>query len=822
MPEINNNDNNVLGNNVEPISTAIDNITSIRARHLPLIQAKETMLVNLKKAINAFAEWQEDVKRNQLNSELKNQMQQVPELGEIANYNIEKLTENLHHYQEQIAILRKRFERKNIQISLVGKARHGKSCILQAVTGLTDDTIPTSSETDCTGAISIIYNWDKLDKFEMDVDYYTPKEFVEAVNKKLTSFFNEGHPYTIHTLEQIASLPQSAFDSSVPEQEGFYNDYVSRFHQYESCFRPDAIRHFDSTENVVEYVAKYKIFTNENDIPDDYRKKGYRVEKREQIVEGETIIDYKVHFANFVTIKKAVMSTCYPNIDTKKIVAVDTIGLGNALTSETDRNNMFKVLREDTDMAIFTYKIIPGSESELPEFITTSLDDIFGELSGMFPESWITCLLNEYGSGAPVFRGHPVDYASYKNVVNQIYRKVASTGFGKDIQDKKLLTICKTINALDKDKVNTYFILPALQQITQKLPEIDSAMTNDANETGKTLGNEVHLLYEKLAAIKSKVAELNPQRRIRFKNNFTNLQLRDQLERLRDKLRSERDKGNPTISNDLKIQLEKLEKSIPTTQQMESTLSGIGVFAPQVGVANIILNVYAKILKDMKAVSSKSISTIQLDVQNKVARILFEYGLWNRLNLVNVEKDAQPIERLKAFSEQKLMTYPNLQQAIQSILDFKMNIEGLLYSSCILQCEVLKEFPTVDPQMSRSEVCSEINKFLRTRVPAIKNELEFDFGIRRNVLGTQKTNLSLKMPNLLVWCVVDTFYQELASEECFNELESFYMEYQDTIWEDQAQAQSGMADMVTKYMKILQGISGYDSCEKFKIILNDI
>ena len=252
---------------------------------------------------------------------------------------------------------------------------------------------------------------------------------------------------------------------------------------------------------------------------------------------------------------------------------------------------------------------------------------------------------------------------------------------------------------------------------------------------------------------------------------------------------------------------------------MEATLSGIGIFAPQVGVANIVLNVYAKILKDMKAVSSKSISAIQLDVQNQVASILFEYGLWNRLSLVNVEDNVTPIERLKAFSEQKLNRYPNLQQAIGSIFDFKMNIEGLLYSACILQCEALKDFPVVDPRMSRSEVIAATNEFLKVKVPAIRKELEYDFGIRKDVLGPKKTNLSLKMPNLLVWCLVDTFYQELASEECFNELESFYMEYQDTIWADQAKTQTGIADVVTKYMQTLQSINSFDSCESFKLII---
>ena len=820
MPEINDTNSNAPAGSERPISAAIERITSLRALHLPLVREKELMANELSEAIEAFEKWQADVKMKQKDPALCNLMQQVAELNDIAEYDISPLKVKLHCYQAQIEQLRKRFERKNVQISLVGKARHGKSCILQAITGLNDDTIPTSSETDCTGAISIIYNWDKTNEFEMELDYYTPSEFVAAINAKLECFFGENTPYKVSSLEQIPTIPQSIFDFTVAEQEGFYNDYISRYYQYVDCFGPAAVRHFTSAGRVVEYVAKYKIFGSESEIPDSYRQKGYRIERREQRATGESgasnvIVDYKVYFANFVAIKKAVMSTCFPNADTAKIVAVDTIGLGNALTSATDKENMFKVLREDTDIAIFTYKIIPGSESELPAFITDSLDEIFGRLSGMFPELWVTCLLNEYGNNAPQFIGRPVEFASYKNVVGHIRSKVASTGFGK--ASKKLLTVCKTINALNQEEVNSQFLLPVLQQITGQLPDIDAALANGVNETGKDLSDEIHSLCQKLSAIKTKVAELNPQRRIQFKNNFTNLQLRDQLEYLRDSLRAQREKGNPTISNDLKQQLDCIEKSIPSAEQMQATLSGMGVFAPQVGVANIILNVYARILKDMKAVSSKSISTIQRDVQNKVANVLFEYGLWNKLNLADVSEDAQPIDRLKAFTEQKLSLYPNLQQAIQSVLDFKMNIEGLLYSACILQCEALKDYPAVDPHMSKTEVVSVTNQFLQTKVPAIRKELELDFGIKKDVLGTKKTNLSLKMPNLLVWCMVDTFYQELASEECFNELESFYMEYQDTFWADQAKTQTGMADVVAKYMQNLQGIARFDEEGKFKL-----
>ena len=58
--------------------------------------------------------------------------------------------------------------------------RKGKSKFLQSVSNLGDDVIPTSSSTDCTGAISIIENYDG--PFQMEVEYYTIGEFLDSVS----------------------------------------------------------------------------------------------------------------------------------------------------------------------------------------------------------------------------------------------------------------------------------------------------------------------------------------------------------------------------------------------------------------------------------------------------------------------------------------------------------------------------------------------------------------------------------------------------------------------------------------------------------------
>jgi predicted GTPase len=63
----------------------------------------------------------------------------------------ERLRAVLHRIQ-------KRFSRDRIQIGVLGRARQGKSTLLQKLTGLDDTVIPSGNVDHCTGARSVIVN----------------------------------------------------------------------------------------------------------------------------------------------------------------------------------------------------------------------------------------------------------------------------------------------------------------------------------------------------------------------------------------------------------------------------------------------------------------------------------------------------------------------------------------------------------------------------------------------------------------------------------------------------------------------------------------
>lgn len=89
-------------------------------------------------------------------------------------------------------LLESRFSRKTLNIGVVGRARQGKSTLLQRITGLTDGEIPTGSEGHCTGASSVIENHEDADA-HADVKFYTETLFLENVIRPFVEQLKPGY-----------------------------------------------------------------------------------------------------------------------------------------------------------------------------------------------------------------------------------------------------------------------------------------------------------------------------------------------------------------------------------------------------------------------------------------------------------------------------------------------------------------------------------------------------------------------------------------------------------------------------------------------------
>ena len=79
-----------------------------------------------------------------------------------------------------LAQLERRFSRPTLNIGIVGNAGQGKSTLLQQLTGLSDDEIPTGAKGDCTGAAAIIENT-KVPEVYADIEFYSEAEFLSHI-----------------------------------------------------------------------------------------------------------------------------------------------------------------------------------------------------------------------------------------------------------------------------------------------------------------------------------------------------------------------------------------------------------------------------------------------------------------------------------------------------------------------------------------------------------------------------------------------------------------------------------------------------------------
>lgn len=134
---------------------------------------------------------------------------------ESVSSEISNLRTRIDEANQRFKLLAARFGRATLNIGVVGRARQGKSTLLQRITGLTDGEIPTGSEGHCTGAASVIENHPIADT-HADVKFYTEALFLENVIRPFVEQLRPGYDSLGAppvSLEEFASF-------KIPEDRG--------------------------------------------------------------------------------------------------------------------------------------------------------------------------------------------------------------------------------------------------------------------------------------------------------------------------------------------------------------------------------------------------------------------------------------------------------------------------------------------------------------------------------------------------------------------------------------------------------------------------
>lgn len=559
---------------------------------------------------------------------------------------------------DELESLKNRFSRKALRIAFIGRERQGKSTFLKTITGLTDKVIPAYSGNSCTGAVSVIHNIQG--SLEVVVDYYTIEEFLSIVREKLSRFF-PNKDFALRRLADIKELslpdyPDKKSDISLMSEYNKFKDaYIKHYDEYSSLIGTGKNSYYNEDE-IALHVAQYEEFpkSKENSV---------------RVVKDDGEVVYRVNYYKYVAVKGVDIYTPFKVAETQMLELVDTIGIGGSADSFLVEEEMYRVLREDCDAAIDLFR--PDKTANLPKEQTDLLDNIWEKLSERDPSKWIVYVINKATAG--VFKNE----ASVKELM-PIIDKILS---GE--KENQPVAWAKDVDGNNLKEVSELLINPLLNLITENLDDLDDALMTHAEELSKDAYNKCLSLVKAANAVTSASANMSADMLSLFDEELFKKLTKDfgyalnQLDELG--YAKNREKQCEQLEREYEEILNDIDLYIPNEDVIfDRFMSGAALTQSQL-FEEYVEQMRNDIFSAFENVNSTILTPLQERVKSELIDILYNQGRMKYLP-VNSLDEGPTTKWLNEVIENYVdeNTYPNLNKALKFILDYQINIEGLV------------------------------------------------------------------------------------------------------------------------------------------------
>lgn len=216
--------------------------------------------------------------------------------------------------------LEARFSRSTLNIGVVGRARQGKSRLLQSLTGLSKAEIPDGDDQHCTGVRSNIYHQPGIETYA-EIYFHSESSFL---NEVIAPYFQQLELGTLPiSIESFADSPLPELNTVRTALDRAKYEHLKKYHQH---------------------IQKYRHFFQQTT--------PLRIDKEQirQYVAQDTVEGDRTYF-HYLAVKKVDIYCSFPNQDIGQIALVDMPGLGD--TGIGDAERMIKTLGQDIDMVLF-------------------------------------------------------------------------------------------------------------------------------------------------------------------------------------------------------------------------------------------------------------------------------------------------------------------------------------------------------------------------------------------------------------------------------------------------------------------------------------
>lgn len=642
----------------------------------------------------------------------------------------------LQKCQKECVCLEKRFNRETINISVVGRAGQGKSRLLQSISGVPNDIIPADTGGDCTGAKSTIAN--NKGKMHAKIKFYTEQEIVTQVQAYINALEINIPP--VGSITQVQHINLKKIKEECPRMTS----------KQDSLFR--------HLSRYVEHYDKYgELLGNEIDENDPQKIRYYVA----QYATGNP----KERYYAYLGVKEVTIYTEFPEKDAGKIQLVDTIGLGD--TSLNLEDKMLETIGNDSDAAIVVRKADPEREhvsnedNEFYDYIVQS----FGDRD---VEKWLFYALN-------------VCEALHNTVTGEeLYER-----FKEKQKDGSLrVALLEKVDCGSQEDVRNKLLIPMLDFIANNLTDIDNNLMSHINEVFISTFQQYYELCDKLTNI------LNSK----FKQSLKSGGLFDQLYTKELKLSQRLEELNMRYANhkqaceDIRVEILKVLRSLknlcPQQEIIKERLSRGDVMAhPHIVYSNMADFTRAEISDQFEEINQTTITRLQEDVKLQIIEIIKsdEGGKLGRIP-TNIDIDnPTPQEWMGAFIDQHLDNYPLIKAAFENILNYRLNIEGLLEYRVNISIEHLEpespEFEQITFGTNREQNAIDIRQAILRAIPKIGENLN------SNIEDV------LMIPYSSFYARIKKFRERIIySEDGGQELKEFYREKAALIWHERFSA----------------------------------
>lgn len=738
------------------ISENISEIISKRKEKVPRLLEKKKELEEIEQEIESL----DLIRQNML--EKKDQLKIGSEVRD-ALYNINttdfenSINRLLKSYEDTIA----RFSRNEINIAVVGTARQGKSKLLQAISNLDNKVIPAFSDSDCTGASSVIKNMPGQ-PIRAEIRCRSEIEMVEAVQAYLDNIFGNDF-LKLESFESIGKLSVIDLEKEIPRG----SEKTTKFEHLKKY-----IEHFDEWK---ELIHKREITVTK---PEEIQK--YVAQHNDEKENSPQRENYYYYLA----VKEAVIFCEFNNSDAGSIVLRDTIGLGD--TSLGISEKMLETIGVHSDAAIIVRR---------PETATGKLDNsdekLYEELNRVFGQrnmgKWLFWLINRTGKDSPY--GDNYDRCeAFKAKIDSLNWSIAQISI---------------VDVNDKNAVNNDFLPSVLNLLIQNINDIDRGIMIGVQKKSDEAFSE----FKKLQGALKKVL-ISGASEVIDKADFMDEKwdelyesgLMKLLKEYKEELEKKKAEESVEFKNKVIEILKHSNELIPSEQELVQQLKK--------GGKNRGIDVYTMRLDKLRTEFTREFINIDEEVFDKQveafkSRIveIFASDQGGKLgHLMPVSDYSTPDEWLKKFADRYFnkVRYEQFKVAFIMLSEFSLTVRGFLMHR-IRDCIDRRLNPTDYGVEYESDVdeAKKLKLNMSKKLKSVKEEL------------LQKFQDELfKEPNSVFYAIISEFYDRInfSYQEKFKDAENiwekFYVDHIEEIWSDEFEEKMRLNDMYKDWTQI--------------------